>query len=129
MIVRTEEPAEVCAAEPDRLSDRPDLARLRMELRRVGRNGFAVNRERSKRGVPGEAAAHAVERDLATGPDAHARLSAVARRRLVLLVALAPVSMVLTDVPVTERGRKPRAGATSQQLLFVGFGQSRGVAW
>ncbi|MFB7333241.1 IclR family transcriptional regulator [Streptomyces adustus] len=35
----------------DRPSDRPDLARLRAELRRLRRNGFAVNRERSERGL------------------------------------------------------------------------------
>ncbi|MGW0189376.1 IclR family transcriptional regulator [Streptomyces sp. NPDC003362] len=35
----------------DRPSDRPDLGRLRTELRRVRRSGFAVNRERSERGL------------------------------------------------------------------------------
>ncbi|WP_399890258.1 IclR family transcriptional regulator [Streptomyces sp. BBFR51] len=35
----------------DRPADRPDLARLRPELRRLRRNGFAVNRERSERGL------------------------------------------------------------------------------
>ncbi|MGQ5640145.1 MULTISPECIES: IclR family transcriptional regulator [unclassified Streptomyces] len=35
----------------DRPGDRPDLARLRAELRRVRRNGFAVNKERSERGL------------------------------------------------------------------------------
>jgi DNA-binding IclR family transcriptional regulator len=35
----------------DRPADRPDLARLRAELRRLRRNGFAVNRERSERGL------------------------------------------------------------------------------
>ncbi|MYT74087.1 MULTISPECIES: IclR family transcriptional regulator [unclassified Streptomyces] len=35
----------------DRPADRPDLARLRRELRRLRRNGFAVNRERSERGL------------------------------------------------------------------------------
>ncbi|MER7571574.1 IclR family transcriptional regulator [Streptomyces sp. NPDC126514] len=35
----------------DRPADRPDLARLRTELRRLRRNGFAVNRERSERGL------------------------------------------------------------------------------
>ncbi|MFG3021582.1 IclR family transcriptional regulator [Streptomyces sp. NPDC048254] len=35
----------------DRPADRPDLVRLRTELRRMRRNGFAVNRERSERGL------------------------------------------------------------------------------
>ncbi|WP_329539528.1 IclR family transcriptional regulator [Streptomyces sp. NBC_01358] len=35
----------------DRPADRPDLARLRNELTRIGRNGFAVNQERSERGL------------------------------------------------------------------------------
>jgi DNA-binding IclR family transcriptional regulator len=35
----------------ERPADRPDLARLRTELRRLRRNGFAVNRERSERGL------------------------------------------------------------------------------
>ncbi|MFD8453462.1 IclR family transcriptional regulator [Streptomyces coelicoflavus] len=35
----------------DRPADRPDLARLRTELKRLRRNGFAVNRERSERGL------------------------------------------------------------------------------
>ncbi|MFJ2093406.1 IclR family transcriptional regulator [Streptomyces sp. NPDC087901] len=35
----------------DRPADRPDLARLRSELRRIARNGFAVNQERSERGL------------------------------------------------------------------------------
>ncbi len=35
----------------DRPADRPDLPRLRTELRRLRRNGFAVNRERSERGL------------------------------------------------------------------------------
>ncbi|MFE6287414.1 IclR family transcriptional regulator [Streptomyces sp. NPDC057877] len=35
----------------DRPADRPDLARLRTELRRLRRGGFAVNRERSERGL------------------------------------------------------------------------------
>ncbi|MFE6977932.1 IclR family transcriptional regulator [Streptomyces sp. NPDC057682] len=35
----------------DRPADRPDLARLRPELRRVARTGFAVNQERSERGL------------------------------------------------------------------------------
>ncbi|MEZ7006259.1 IclR family transcriptional regulator [Streptomyces sp. AD55] len=35
----------------DRPAERPDLARLRAELRRLRRNGFAVNRERSERGL------------------------------------------------------------------------------
>ncbi|WP_030422836.1 IclR family transcriptional regulator [Streptomyces sp. SCSIO 75703] len=35
----------------DRPAERPDLARLRTELRRLRRNGFAVNRERSERGL------------------------------------------------------------------------------
>ena len=35
----------------DRPGERPDLARLRAELARVRRKGFAVNRERSERGL------------------------------------------------------------------------------
>ncbi|MFE5393398.1 IclR family transcriptional regulator [Streptomyces sp. NPDC056568] len=35
----------------DRPADRPDLAPLRTELRRLRRSGFAVNRERSERGL------------------------------------------------------------------------------
>ncbi|MFH9983170.1 IclR family transcriptional regulator [Streptomyces sp. NPDC017179] len=35
----------------DRPADRPDLARLRTELKRLRRNGFAVNKERSERGL------------------------------------------------------------------------------
>ncbi|WP_129842881.1 IclR family transcriptional regulator [Streptomyces sp. RFCAC02] len=35
----------------DRPADRPDLARLRAELARLRRTGFAVNRERSERGL------------------------------------------------------------------------------
>ncbi|MFF2324805.1 MULTISPECIES: IclR family transcriptional regulator [unclassified Streptomyces] len=35
----------------DRPGDRPDLPRLRTELRRLRRNGFAVNQERSERGL------------------------------------------------------------------------------
>ncbi|WP_030902820.1 IclR family transcriptional regulator [Streptomyces sp. NRRL F-5126] len=35
----------------DRPADRPDLDRLRTELRRLRRNGFAVNKERSERGL------------------------------------------------------------------------------
>ncbi|MFI1564232.1 IclR family transcriptional regulator [Streptomyces sp. NPDC020490] len=35
----------------DRPADRPDLGRLRTELRRLRRNGFAVNKERSERGL------------------------------------------------------------------------------
>ncbi|RFS84250.1 IclR family transcriptional regulator [Actinomadura spongiicola] len=35
----------------DRPADRPDLPRLRAELKRLRRNGFAVNRERSERGL------------------------------------------------------------------------------
>jgi DNA-binding IclR family transcriptional regulator len=35
----------------DRPADRPDLTRLRAELKRLRRNGFAVNRERSERGL------------------------------------------------------------------------------
>jgi DNA-binding IclR family transcriptional regulator len=48
-----EELEEVYAPERyrDRPADRPDLARLRTELRRLRRNGFAVNRERSERGL------------------------------------------------------------------------------
>ncbi|TRV75762.1 IclR family transcriptional regulator [Streptomyces sp. 130] len=48
-----EELEEVYAPERHRddPADRPDLARLRTELRRVRRSGFAVNRERSERGL------------------------------------------------------------------------------
>jgi DNA-binding IclR family transcriptional regulator len=47
-----EELEEVYAPERyDRPADRPDLARLRAELKRLRRNGFAVNRERSERGL------------------------------------------------------------------------------
>ncbi|MGA4844275.1 IclR family transcriptional regulator [Streptomyces sp. G45] len=48
-----EELEEVYAPERyrDRPSDRPDLARLRTELRRLRGSGFAVNRERSERGL------------------------------------------------------------------------------
>ncbi|MGW0882562.1 IclR family transcriptional regulator [Streptomyces sp. NPDC002671] len=48
-----EELEQVYAAERyrDRPADRPDLVRLRTELRRLRRNGFAVNRERSERGL------------------------------------------------------------------------------
>ncbi|MFJ2305382.1 IclR family transcriptional regulator [Streptomyces sp. NPDC087787] len=35
----------------DRPADRPNLARLRTELKRLRRNGFAVNKERSERGL------------------------------------------------------------------------------
>ncbi|MFJ2230551.1 MULTISPECIES: IclR family transcriptional regulator [Streptomyces] len=35
----------------DRPADRPDLVRLRRELESVARNGFAVNRDRSERGL------------------------------------------------------------------------------
>ncbi|WP_432102217.1 IclR family transcriptional regulator [Streptomyces sp. bgisy091] len=35
----------------DRPAERPDPARLRTELRRLRRNGFAVNKERSERGL------------------------------------------------------------------------------
>ncbi|MEU1705330.1 IclR family transcriptional regulator [Streptomyces sp. NPDC005706] len=44
---------EVYAAERyhDRPADRPDLARLRTELERLRRTGFAVNQERSERGL------------------------------------------------------------------------------
>lgn len=35
----------------DRPAERPDLARLRSELTRIARNGFAVNQERSERGL------------------------------------------------------------------------------
>ncbi|WAZ19900.1 IclR family transcriptional regulator [Streptomyces cinnabarinus] len=35
----------------DRPGDRPDLPRLRTELKRLRRNGFAVNQERSERGL------------------------------------------------------------------------------
>ncbi|MDT9696855.1 IclR family transcriptional regulator [Streptomyces sp. P17] len=48
-----EELEEVYAPEHyrDRMVDRPDLPRLRTELKRLRRNGFAVNRERSERGL------------------------------------------------------------------------------
>lgn len=48
-----EELEEVYAPERyrDRPADRPELRGLRTELRRVRRNGFAVNRERSERGL------------------------------------------------------------------------------
>ncbi|MFF4081577.1 IclR family transcriptional regulator [Streptomyces sp. NPDC001777] len=48
-----EELEEVYAAERyrDRPADRPDLARLRTELKRLRSNGFAVNKERSERGL------------------------------------------------------------------------------
>ncbi|GGR58312.1 MULTISPECIES: IclR family transcriptional regulator [Streptomyces] len=48
-----EELDEVYAPERyrDRPAERPDLARLRTELRRLHRNGFAVNKERSERGL------------------------------------------------------------------------------
>ncbi|MGW5637816.1 IclR family transcriptional regulator [Streptomyces sp. NPDC003832] len=48
-----EELAEVYAPDRyrDRPAERPDLARLRAELRRLRRNGFAVNQERSERGL------------------------------------------------------------------------------
>ncbi|MGW0854727.1 IclR family transcriptional regulator [Streptomyces sp. NPDC002690] len=48
-----EELEEVYAPERyrDRPADRPDLGRLRTELKRVRRNGFAVNKERSERGL------------------------------------------------------------------------------
>ncbi|MEB8338257.1 IclR family transcriptional regulator [Streptomyces endophyticus] len=48
-----EELEEVYAAERyrDRPADRPDLPRLRTELKRLRRNGFAVNKERSERGL------------------------------------------------------------------------------
>ncbi|MET9368900.1 IclR family transcriptional regulator [Streptomyces griseoflavus] len=48
-----EELDEVYAPERyrDRPGDRPDLARLRSELARLRRNGFAVNQERSERGL------------------------------------------------------------------------------
>jgi DNA-binding IclR family transcriptional regulator len=47
------EPDEVYAAERyhDRHGERPDLALLRTELRRIRRTGFAVNSERSERGL------------------------------------------------------------------------------
>ncbi len=35
----------------DRTADLPDLERLRADLRRLRRNGFAVNKERSERGL------------------------------------------------------------------------------
>ena len=48
-----EELGEVYAAERyrDRPGERPDLDRLRTELARLRRNGFAVNQERSERGL------------------------------------------------------------------------------
>ncbi|MDX3086673.1 MULTISPECIES: IclR family transcriptional regulator [Streptomyces] len=48
-----EELDEVYAPERyrDRPADRPDLSALRTELRRLRRNGFAVNKERSERGL------------------------------------------------------------------------------
>lgn len=48
-----EELDEVYAEERyrDRPAERPDLERLREELRRLRRNGFAVNQERSERGL------------------------------------------------------------------------------
>ncbi|MET9385422.1 IclR family transcriptional regulator [Streptomyces sp. NPDC002928] len=48
-----DELAQVYAAERyrDRPGDRPDLAVLRTELARVRRSGFAVNQERSERGL------------------------------------------------------------------------------
>ncbi|MFJ8768941.1 IclR family transcriptional regulator [Streptomyces clavifer] len=48
-----EELDEVYAAERyrDRPGERPDLAKLRAELARLRRNGFAVNQERSERGL------------------------------------------------------------------------------
>ncbi|MFD5474943.1 IclR family transcriptional regulator [Streptomyces sp. NPDC127105] len=48
-----EELDEVYAPERyrDRPADRPDLARLHTELKRLRRNGFAVNKERSERGL------------------------------------------------------------------------------
>jgi len=48
-----EELDEVYAPEHyrDRPSERPDPARLRTELKRLRRNGFAVNKERSERGL------------------------------------------------------------------------------
>lgn len=48
-----EELDEVYAPERyrERPGDRPDLARLRTELKRLRRNGFAVNQERSERGL------------------------------------------------------------------------------
>ncbi|MFF9127707.1 IclR family transcriptional regulator [Streptomyces sp. NPDC014889] len=48
-----EELDEVYAPERyhDRPAERPDLPRLRTELRRLRRNGFAVNKERSERGL------------------------------------------------------------------------------
>ncbi|CAM5598267.1 MULTISPECIES: IclR family transcriptional regulator [Streptomyces] len=48
-----EELDEVYAAERyrDRPGERPDLAKLRDELARMRRNGFAVNQERSERGL------------------------------------------------------------------------------
>ncbi|WP_030407313.1 IclR family transcriptional regulator [Streptomyces albus] len=48
-----EELEEVYAPERyrDRPADRPDLTRLRAELKRLRRSGFAVNKERSERGL------------------------------------------------------------------------------
>ncbi len=48
-----EELDEVYAEERyrERPAERPDLGRLREELRRLRRNGFAVNQERSERGL------------------------------------------------------------------------------
>ncbi|MEV5372851.1 IclR family transcriptional regulator [Streptomyces albogriseolus] len=48
-----EELDEVYAEERyrERPAERPDLGRLRKELRRLRRNGFAVNQERSERGL------------------------------------------------------------------------------
>ncbi|MFF9556152.1 IclR family transcriptional regulator [Streptomyces albus] len=48
-----EELEEVYAPERyrDRPADRPDLTRLRTELKRLRRSGFAVNKERSERGL------------------------------------------------------------------------------
>ncbi|MFJ7014400.1 IclR family transcriptional regulator [Streptomyces albogriseolus] len=48
-----EELDEVYAEERyrERPADRPDLGRLREELRRLRRNGFALNQERSERGL------------------------------------------------------------------------------
>ncbi|MGW2770812.1 IclR family transcriptional regulator, partial [Streptomyces sp. NPDC001275] len=48
-----EELDEVYAPERyrDRPADRPDLARLHTELKRLRRDGFAVNKERSERGL------------------------------------------------------------------------------
>ncbi|WP_406434400.1 hypothetical protein OHA59_46240 [Streptomyces sp. NBC_01589] len=35
----------------DRPADRPNIVQLRSELELIGRNGFAVNQERSERGL------------------------------------------------------------------------------